>query len=114
DLVCAVEEPAVLTAEIKLPEQDLEDVQPGQKVVLKIRALPLDTFEGVVERLAPAAVTTQNEPQGTVTVYCRFDNPAPGLRSGLTGHARVVIGKQVVGRMVLDKALRLLRTEFWW
>jgi hypothetical protein len=32
----------------------------------------------------------------------------------MTGHARVYTGRQSVGRVLLDRGLRFLRTEFWW
>src|SRR5262249_28632171 len=34
DLICQVEEPTVLEAEVALPEQDVADVEPGQVVTL--------------------------------------------------------------------------------
>src|SRR5207253_1912410 len=46
DLICVVEDPSELAAEIKLPEQDLEHVRPGQRIELKARALPFETFAG--------------------------------------------------------------------
>jgi hypothetical protein len=32
----------------------------------------------------------------------------------MTGQARVYTGARPVGAILLDRALRLLRTEFWW
>ena len=55
---------------------------------MKASALPFETFEGVVDKIAPAAIvpvaapgaTVPSDPQGTVTIYCRFDAPPAGLR----------------------------------
>jgi multidrug efflux pump subunit AcrA (membrane-fusion protein) len=112
ELIGQVEEPALLEAEIAIPEQEVARVQPGQTVELKARALPFDTFTARVDRIAPAAV--HGEAQSTVTVICRLPHPDGGLRSGMTGHARIYAGQRPMGQILLDRVLRFLRTEFWW
>jgi len=52
--------------------------------------------------------------QGSVTVYCRIDQPPPGLRGGMTGTARIDCGGSTVGRVLAGRCLRYVRTEFWW
>jgi hypothetical protein len=32
----------------------------------------------------------------------------------MTGHARVYTGRRAIGLILADRALRFLRTEFWW
>jgi hypothetical protein len=81
-------------------------------VALKARAHPLTTFPARLERLAPTA--GRGEVQSTVTVYCRLEDPVGSLRPGMTGHARVYTGRRPVGAILFDRALRFLRTEFWW
>jgi multidrug resistance efflux pump len=112
DLIGVVEEPGGLEAEIALPEQDVARVEVGQRVELKARVAPFETVAVRVERLAPAA--GRGEVQSTVTVYCRLGGYAAALRPGMTGHARIVTGRRAPGRIFLDRALRYLRTEFWW
>jgi multidrug resistance efflux pump len=112
DLIAVVEDPALLEAEVTLAEQEVARVQPGQRAELKARALPFDTFAARVDRMAPAA--GRGEAQSCVTLYCLLDNDGAGLRPGMTGHARVFTGRRSVGRFLLDRALRFLRTEFWW
>jgi multidrug efflux pump subunit AcrA (membrane-fusion protein) len=112
DLICVIEEPAILEAEITIAEQDVARVQLGQRVELKARALPFETISAQVDRIAPAA--GHGDVQSTLTVYCRFETTAPELRSGMTGHARVYTGQRSVGQVLLDRGLRILRTEFWW
>ena len=65
-----------------------------------------------VERVAPAA--GRGDVQSSVLLYCRLDRSAADLRPEMTGHARVCTGARPVGAILLDRALRLLRTEFWW
>src|SRR5262249_19287599 len=62
DLICEVEDPTVLEAEITLPEQDAADVRPGQAMTLKARALPFETFAGQVTRVAPGAARPEPQP----------------------------------------------------
>jgi multidrug efflux pump subunit AcrA (membrane-fusion protein) len=112
ELICTVEDPALLEAEVALAEQDMAQVQVGQAVELKARALPFERFRARVDRIAPAA--GRGEVQSTVTLYCRLANAGVELRPGMTGQARVFTGRRSVGRVLLDRTLRLLRTEFWW
>jgi multidrug efflux pump subunit AcrA (membrane-fusion protein) len=112
DVICIIEEPATLDAEITLAEQDVTRVRVGQFVELKARSLPFETFRASVERIAPAA--GRGDVQSTVTLCCRLPNDDVELRPGMTGQARVFTGRQSVGRVLLDRGLRLVRTEFWW
>jgi putative peptide zinc metalloprotease protein len=112
DLIGVVEEPARLEVEISLAEQEVARVQPGQPVKLKARALPLETFETEVNRIAPSA--SKGEQQGMVTVYCRLTEHGAELRPGMTGYARIATGRRSLGAILLDRGLRYVRTEFWW
>ena len=111
DTICVIEQPEALEAEITLTEQDVAPVAVGQVVGLKVRARPHDTFPARVDRIAPSAV--KGEGQNTVTVYCRLESGAP-LRSGMTGYGRVYTGQRSAGGYVIDRAVRHMRTEFWW
>jgi multidrug efflux pump subunit AcrA (membrane-fusion protein) len=112
ELICVVEEPAVLEVEITLAEQDVARVRPGQTVALRARSLPWETSPARVNRVAPAA--GRGDAQSTVAVYCRLDHCPPGLRPGMTGYGRVLTGPRPVGGILLDRGLRWLRTEWWW
>ena len=112
ELLCVVEDRGVLAVEVTLLEQDAARVQPGQSIRLKARALPYESFAADVERKAPVAA--KGETQGTVTVYGRLRTPPDELQPGMTGHARICTGRRPVGIIACDRALRYLRTEFWW
>jgi HlyD family secretion protein len=112
DLICLVEEPARLEAEIALAEQDVARVQMGQKVELKTRALPFETFRAKVDRVAPSV--TPADVQGTVTAYCLLNNLGGQLRPEMSGYARIYTGRQPIGAIALYRVLRFVRTEFWW
>lgn len=111
-MICLVEEPSKLEAEIALTEQDVGRVHVGQAVTLKARALPFETFQPTVDRVAPTA--TRADVQGTVTDHCQFDNTGVELRPQMSGHARISTGRKPIGEVAVNRALRYLRTEFWW
>jgi putative peptide zinc metalloprotease protein len=112
DLIGVVEDPGGLEADIALAEQEVARVRPGQAVELKARALPFETFPASVDRVAPAA--GPGAVQSTVTVTCRLGEHPADLRPGMTGYARIYTGRRSLGEILLDRALRYVRTEFWW
>ena len=112
ELICVVEEPAGLEVEITLAEQDAVRVKPGQAVALRARASPFEIMQGVVTRVAPTA--NRGDGQSTVTVYARLDEASSELKPAMTGYARVSTGARPIGTILSDRALRWLRTEFWW
>jgi hypothetical protein len=112
EVICVVEEPDALEAEVTLAEQDVARVRPGQPVVLRARGLPFEVLRCRVGRVAPAAV--HGDAQGSVVAYCKLDDCPAGLRPGMTGYGRVHTGPRRLGGILLDRALRWLRTECWW
>jgi len=114
DPICVVEEHSAPVAEIALDEEKLRGIELGQRVAFKIRALPFTTLEGRVVRLASCAAREDGRAQGTVLVHCSIDGAPPLLRTATSGYARIYTGERPVGAVVLDAALRLFRTEFWW
>ena len=118
DLICTIEETAALEVQIEVPEQEVARVRAGQQVLLKARALPFEQFRAIVDRIAPVAEAPdpkEGQLQSMVPVYCRLTDTAPEtLRPGMTGIARISCGNRAMGRVLGDKALRYVRTEFWW
>ena len=115
DLICEIESPDALEYEVVVAEQDEARIRPGQPVVLKARALPYETFRARVGRIAPRASKAEKaEVQATFVVYCDLDDRGTGLRPGMTGHARIACGRKLIGEILLNSMLRVIRTEFWW
>jgi HlyD family secretion protein len=132
DTICVVDQTRELEVEVNLDEQELERVQVGQRVELKARAFPFRTFEGQVSRIAPAArreqqadpgkaappppsssSSSRTDQPGTVTVYVLVED-AEELRPGMTGNARIHCGRRRLGVIAVERALRLLKTDYWW
>ena len=123
DLICCVEEPVGMEVEIALAEQEVARIREGQKVRLKARSAPFETFQTQVARIAPAADVgeaasfagdVQSSASRNVTIYCRLDNGSAVLKPGMTGYARVYTGPRPIGAVLLHRLMRFIRTEFWW
>jgi multidrug resistance efflux pump len=114
DLVCVIENCAELDVEIRLPEEQVERVRPGQSVELKVRALPFETLRGTVREVAPVASPGKDGAPSTVTVYCRLHDAPPSVRPAMTGDARILCGRRPAGVVFARRVLQYVRTEFWW
>lgn len=115
ELICEIEDPSAYEVEIRIAEQDAARIQPGRNVGVKLWALPYRTFEASVLRIAPSATAaSEGESQSRVPVYCRVEDPGGVLRSHMTGYARVYCDRRPVGDILVDRLVRLFRTEFWW
>jgi multidrug resistance efflux pump len=113
-VICVIEDTGSLEVEIALAEDDEAGLRPGQLVELKARALPFQTFHAAVDRVAPSTMVPEGKVQGTVTVYCHLSGTGAGLLSGMTGYARVYRDKGPAALILANRALRFVRTEFWW
>ncbi len=135
DLIAEVEAPNYVEAEVSVDEQDVARVRRGQKAALKVRALPFQTFACQVDRIATTSIKAQervaagvnkvpNPPQsssssardtlGAFIVTCKIDDSSHVLKTGMTGYARIDLESKPLGDYLAFRALRLIRTEFWW
>lgn len=127
--LCVIEDLQNLEAEISISEKDARVLVVGQPITLKPRSLPFDSLTATVDRIAPAAqpiggaLALGGSPAAgapapgatrTVTVYCKVDNSAGLLRTGMTGFGRIHSERRPIGLLMINATLRLLRTEFQW
>ncbi|MBC7817279.1 MAG: efflux RND transporter periplasmic adaptor subunit [Planctomycetaceae bacterium] len=112
--ICVIENASTSRVEIAVAEDDVLGVSSGQSVILKARALPFDTFEATVEHIATAATVQVPKQRNVLVVHCELANQDGRLRSGMTGFGRIFRGHRTLGAVMLSKAMRYLRTEFWW
>lgn len=111
---CTIEDPATSWVEISIAEEDAPVVKSGLAVRLKARAIPFETFYATVESIAPSAVMDAGAATNVVVVHCQIDNPDGRLKSGMTGFGRIERGRNPMGLTLASKAMRYIRTEFWW
>lgn len=111
---CTIENPETSWVEIAVSEEDAAALKAGQLVSLKARAIPFETFQATVESIAPSAVQTAGSTSSVVVVHCRIKNPDGRLKPGMSGFGRIDRGRNPMGLTLASKALRYIRTEFWW
>jgi multidrug resistance efflux pump len=117
ELICTIEQPGRLEAEVLLLDQQSVGVREGQQVQLRPCDQPWLVLRGTVERLAPRAVRGGGEPTSTVMgvhAHCRVDEAPEAARPGSVGHARVLLGRRPVRTILHEKAMALWCAAFWW
>jgi putative peptide zinc metalloprotease protein len=114
DLVAVIHEMNTVTAEIAVPEKEIGEVKPGQKVVLKVRAYPERSFEGTVASIAPVATAPEDvRADRTILVMTQLENSSRLLKPEMTGHAKIYAGERRLWRIVTRRVVRYVRVEFW-
>jgi putative peptide zinc metalloprotease protein len=114
DLIVEVHDLRTIDAEIAVPEQEIGDVQVGQRVVLKARAYPTESFEGTVTAVAPVAMKPDEQlDQKIIRVITKIDNESFLLKSQMSGNGKVYCGKRPMIELLTRRLVRYLRVEFW-
>jgi HlyD family secretion protein len=93
-------DPQALEVRATVIEEDLPLVRVGQSAELYFDALPAVTATGQVTRIAPTRVPREDRP--LYEVFLSLDAPVPGLLSGMTADAAIVVAE-------VKDALRLPR-----
>ncbi len=111
DLVVALGRTDTLELDFGVEQREIARVAAGQRVRLRVDALPQRTFEGRVTFVGevPGVV------RGTVTypVRAAVANPGGLLRPGMAAHAKVLTGSMSVAGRVLRGPVRWLRLVWW-
>jgi multidrug efflux pump subunit AcrA (membrane-fusion protein) len=99
-----------VTAEMLVPEKELEDVKHGNMVLLTVRSLPDEEFQGRVDFIAPIAQTVNG--QQMVVVRTQLSNANNLLKPEISGVARIYCGKRRVIDLLTRRMRRWVKTEF--
>ena len=114
DLIAKVHDLRTVTVEIAVPEQEIADVQKGQRTVLTARAFPRTRFEGQVVAIAPVVTESQDARSSrTIVVTTELANPSLLLKPEMTGQAKIYCGSQRLIDLVSRRFVRFFRVEFW-
>lgn len=115
DLVTEMYAMTTVNVEIAVPEKEIGEVRIGQKVVLKARAYPGETFHGTVVSIAPVATLPSDEwsTDRTVLVTTQLDNSNGLLKPEMTGHGKIYCGEYKLIELTTRRLVRYLRVEFW-
>ncbi len=101
-----------LQLEGQVRQYDIERVQNGYPVRLKVAARPNHTFIGTVTQIAPAARSVLGA-DATVTIWADLDNGEGLLRPGLEARAKVVGARRPIGYIISRPLIRWINMTFW-
>ncbi len=90
-----------LLAVLNVPERELTTLSPGQKVSMRVDALPGVTFEGLVARVSPVV----DAATGTFRVTTEYRDATRRLKSGMFGRVEVVYDRRADALVVPREAL---------
>ena len=98
--------------EMLVPERDAGLVAPGMPVKVRLYALPTTRVRAAVEQVG--VVATEDPDAGRVfTVRARLEGHPEGLRSGMTGRAKVDTGRASLGRVMFRRPARWAWNVLW-
>ena len=101
-----------LQVEALIEQHDVDRVQTGLPIRLKVAARPNHTFVGTIVQMSPSA-TPGPAGDATVTVWGDIDNDEGLLRPGLEARAKIVGARRPVGYLVFRPLIRWIQMRFW-
>ncbi|MFQ6008413.1 MAG: HlyD family efflux transporter periplasmic adaptor subunit, partial [Candidatus Zixiibacteriota bacterium] len=96
---------------VPVSDFDINLIEVGQNVKLKVRSYPNRTFTGRIVHVPKGATQRNGDSYFLVSVV--VDNTDGLLRSGMTGYAKIEIGKSSLVGLIMRKLASVIRVEFW-
>jgi len=96
---------------LKVDERQIANVVPGQSAVLRLTALPDRAYALHIRSVLPIA--DYGEGRTTFRVVAGLDDPAPELRHGMQGAARIEIEKRPMYAIWFKPVTDWLRMAIW-
>lgn len=109
-LLCQIAQTDRMRAEIYLSENDMDSVEVGQPVVVKVQSYPTREFTGKVEFLAPTVERKGDE--NRVRVVSELANGEGLLKQDMTGYGEINCGDRTVLSLLTRRVLRWVRVRF--
>jgi multidrug resistance efflux pump len=110
-LLCQIVDVRQVNVDIPVAEKEIADVAPGYLIVLKVNAFPKESFMARVKTISPVAIEGAQDRR--VVIRGELANTDGRLKAGMTGVAKILCGRRMIGELVTRRAIRWLRTEFW-
>ena len=109
-VLCIVENDQV---EVLVPVSDfnINLVESGQEVKLKVRSFTDRVFKGHVAHIPRDAARIEGGSRFFVSTV--IDNQGNLLHKGMTGYAKIEVGRRSLFSMMLRKLASMVRVEFW-
>ncbi len=115
-LFCKVANLSQMKIEMRVQEYEIQDVKPGNRVLMKLDAFPATTLKGSVSEIAPGGADYAQTAQGT---YARFrvtvlvDNPDSQLVPGMRGDAKILGNRYPALYRAGRELTRWIRSRVW-
>jgi len=100
-------------AELKVDERDVHEVAAGATGEIAFVSRPDLTFPIRVERIDPVAVTEEGENIYLVRILFQ-EAASPWWRPGMSGVAKINVGKRNILWIFTHRTIDFLRIFFWW
>lgn len=110
-LLCQIVDVRQVNIDIPVPEKEIADVAPGALIVLKVNAFPRESFMAQVKTISP--ITIEGAQERRVVIRGELANTDGRMKAGMTGVAKILCGRRMIGELVTRRIIRWLRTEFW-
>ena len=113
DLLYKIAQLDSMFSELKVDEDDIHELSVEHQGHLAFASKPDEKFPIVVERIEPMAQDTE---EGNIfIVRCSFvGEPADWWRPGMSGIAKIKVGKRSPLFIFTHKTMDYLRLRFWW
>ncbi len=112
NMIISIARTDTVKVKIMVPEKEISVVSIGNGVKMKARSYPGLTYSGVVKKIEPIAIEDERG-RSIITVSALVDNPEGLLVAGMTGKAKINCGNWPLYKILLWRAVRYLRVEFW-
>jgi len=111
DALLTVADNNVVELLVPVSDFDLNLVQTGQPVRVKVRSFPDRLFYGTVVRVPK--ISNEEGVAMQFPVAVAVFNAAGSLNPGMTGYAKIEVGERTLLERAIRKAMSVVRVEFW-
>ncbi len=114
EILCTLADLRTLRAEIAIGEKDADALGGPLPLPakLKFQAFPERDVSAEVRAIRPE--TEWRNDRAALVAEAVVTGPADGLRPGMTGDARVTVGRRSIAALVLRGPYRFVRRMIWW
>lgn len=107
-LVCEIANTRRMRAELFVPEREVDGIELGMPVVVKVESYPTRPFEGKVDFIAP----TVDGEHGSLRVVVELPNADGALKANMTGYGEIDAGDRSLLDLATRRVLRWIRVRF--
>ena len=98
-----------MLAEIGIPESEIQYVEPGMQVAIKLNAFPFKTWTGTVEQIQPRTEIIDDE--SVFVAQVKIANEENQLRPGMKGSAKIKTKSAPIGWNLFHQSWESVR--YW-